>query len=134
LRHDQRGARRAIPFEERRDHGGRHVRHVGEDDDDRVRVMGGLPHARVKGRVEATRVVRVQDGATGEPVQLGPDAGLLVSEHDDHAVHAGFGGGAHGATNQRLATELEQQLVPSHARGRAGGKHDGGDHQRFPCP
>jgi len=46
----------------------------------------------------------------------------------------------HGASDQRFASEREQELVRSHARRRPGSEHDSGDHHgdfmqecRFPA-
>src|SRR5207237_3798580 len=71
----------------------------------------------------------VHGEARREPGQRVPNRGVVVARDDDDVLDARQEAFDH-PTHDRLALELEEQLLASHTAGESGGENDTRDHAR----
>ena len=77
-------------------------------------------------RLIPQRVVGIVDRRARQLRELRPGALRLVAHDDDDRIEAGAARATDHSLQQRLAVELEEQLVASHAGRATGGEHDTG--------
>ena len=123
---DERGRALPVPRDEPCDHAARDERHVRQHHDRRPGAFRNVGDSGPQRPVDPLGVVGIDDRHARQSRELRAGALPFVAHDNDDWIETGADRAAHDPSQQRLAVELEEQLVSSHARRAAGGKHDAG--------
>jgi len=128
IRDDERRDAAAVRVDQGRDHLRCHERHVGEHHDRRVSGrLGRRPNAGPQRAVHATRELRIRHRPVRQAFERPLNEVGLVTEDDEQRIEACLRRAFDHLTHERLAVELQEQLVPAHTSGGARRQDDPGD-------